>query len=217
MDVVYYVKPGERNEELRYSLRSLDNLPHDRVWIVGHKPAWVRGVEFIRGNRYRAPMRCAVDNLLLACERLDVEEFVVFNDDFYVMAPVAAIPSWHAGLLAERVRHGSVAYRGHLVAAQQALADLECPLAWTLHIPMVVKRTVLADVLGSLSGSPLPEWRTMYGNRAGLTGELHHDVKVRRRRDPIPPGPFLSSNDATLRVLRPLLMGHFPTPGRYEA
>ena len=50
MDAVYYVRPGDRNDELRYSLRSLANLPHDRVWIVGHTPPWVTGIESIQGN-----------------------------------------------------------------------------------------------------------------------------------------------------------------------
>ena len=35
MDLVYLVRPGEQNEELRWSLRSLVNLPHERVFEVG--------------------------------------------------------------------------------------------------------------------------------------------------------------------------------------
>ena len=47
MDLVYVVRDGA-NPELRYSLRSVAvNLPHDRVWIVGHVPAWITGCETV--------------------------------------------------------------------------------------------------------------------------------------------------------------------------
>lgn len=105
MDVVYYVRPGERNEELRYSLRSLQNMPHERVWLVGHKPAWVTGVEHIpnRSNG-SSPQHNATSHLLAACDAVPAERFVVFNDDFYVMEPIEHIPALHAGPLSERRR-----------------------------------------------------------------------------------------------------------------
>ena len=40
-DVVYCVKDDPDNEELRYSLRSLKNLPHQKVWIYGGGPKWL--------------------------------------------------------------------------------------------------------------------------------------------------------------------------------
>ncbi len=41
-DVVYVVRPGDKNEELRYSIRSvIANLPHRKVWIAGYKPTWL--------------------------------------------------------------------------------------------------------------------------------------------------------------------------------
>lgn len=212
MDVVYYVRPGEHNEELRYSLRSLANLPHDRAWVVGHKPAWVTGVEHISGNTARGPQANAIANLGLACEAIRAERFVVFNDDFYVMDPVLAVPTYHAGPLSERTRPMSADLR----IARDALAELghKDPIDWTLHLPFVVWRRRLERVLALLT-SPA-EWRTMYGNLAGIAGERADDVKVRRRSDPIPDGPFLSSSPATFPALARLLRQRFPTPGPYE-
>ncbi|MFF3129757.1 hypothetical protein ACFVRD_48125 [Streptomyces sp. NPDC057908] len=40
-DIVYVVRPWNQNEQLRYSLRTLANLPHRRVWIAGYCPTWV--------------------------------------------------------------------------------------------------------------------------------------------------------------------------------
>ena len=47
MDIVYVVGENERNESLKYSLRSLKNIPHDDVYIIGHKPAWVKNVKYV--------------------------------------------------------------------------------------------------------------------------------------------------------------------------
>ena len=43
MDIVYFVKRTPRNEELRYSLRSLDkNMSGSKVWFVGGCPYYLR-------------------------------------------------------------------------------------------------------------------------------------------------------------------------------
>lgn len=211
MDVVYYVRPGEKNEELRYSLRSLANLKHDRVWVVGDKPSWVTNVEYIPGNGERTPQANAARNLTLACEAMDAERFYVFNDDFYVMRPVLAVPTYHAGLLAQRSSPPASLRQAGRMLAHMGYRDI---IDWTLHIPLVVWRQKLADALARTLG--LAEWRTMYGNLTGLVGEQADDVKVRRRSDPLPTGPFLSSSDATYPSLAKLLQRTFPTPSPYE-
>jgi hypothetical protein len=214
--VAYYVRRGDANPELRYSLRSLSNLPHGRVLIVGHKPAWVTGVEHISGNRRHSIESNAVDNLRLACSGLDADRFVVMNDDFYIMSPLHAVPALHEGHLDERISRARGGYLLQLRAAREALVGHHAPLAWTLHIPLVVEREPLADVLATLDGRLPPEWRTMYGNLTGQRGEEATDVKVRRRSDPIPAGPFLSSSDGTFSVVAPLLRRAFPEPCEYE-
>jgi hypothetical protein len=84
---------------------------------------------------------------------------------------------------------------------------------------MVVDRQLLSDIVSDMlaaSGRVLPEWRTMYGNIAGMLGEYADDVKVRRQTDAIPDGPFMSSHDSSVRWLVPLLRKRFPTPSPYE-
>ena len=212
LDVVYYVRPGERNEELRYSLRSLANLPHERVWVIGHKPSWVAGVEYVRGNGGHSPQHNAVHNLLLACDAVEDERFLVFNDDFYLMEPVTEVPLWHAGPLSQAARSGSL----RLALARLLALGFTDPIAWSLHIPLPVQRAKLAAILATLTGRSVPEWRSMYGNISGDRGERAADVKVRRRSDPVPSGPFLSSSDATFPVLARLLAARFPHPSPYE-
>lgn len=221
MEVVYYVRPGERNDELRYSLRSLVNLAHDRVLLVGYKPKWVTNVEHIPALMTPGgPQMTAADHLLRACERVEGDEFVVMNDDFYLMEPVERVPSLHAGSLAEKAVATRGSYGNALREALRRLTGLTDPLAWTLHIPLVVVRQALVDVLRPiLAGSHRivrPEWRTMYGNLSGAIGEQAPDVKVRRRTDPMPTGPFLSSHDSAISWLGPILRHRFPAPSPYE-
>jgi hypothetical protein len=213
VNVVYYVRAGERNEELRFSLRSLQNLDHERVWVIGHKPAWVTGVEHIPGNLARGAQANAIANLSLACQAIAAERFVVFNDDFYVMDPVPGVPTCHAGPLAERTRPMPAELR----MAKTMLVEMghRDPIDWTLHLPLVVWRRKLARILAALTRPA--EWRTMYGNLTGTTGERAPDVKIRRRSDPMPAGPFLSTSDATFPALRKMLATRFPSPSRYEA
>jgi hypothetical protein len=129
------------------------------------------------------------------------------------------VPSWHEGPLVERIARAVGRYARQLRAAAELLASYGMPdaTAWTLHIPVVVERRRLAETVRLLSGSRLPpEWRTVYGNYWSVAGEQVPDVKVRRRSDPVPDGPFLSTSDGTLNLVRSLLARTFPTPSPYE-
>lgn len=60
-DLVWIVKPGDGNEELRWSLRSaVAHVPHERVWIVGSRPGWCTAPHVpprrIVGYGYLAPV-----------------------------------------------------------------------------------------------------------------------------------------------------------------
>jgi hypothetical protein len=173
-------------------------------------------VEHIQGNQKGTPERNALDNLRLACEHVEAEHFVVFNDDFYVMAPILRVPSWHEGSLAERIHRAAGRYARQLRAAADLIARPDA-IAWTLHIPVVVDRRRLAETVHLLKDERLPaEWRTVYGNWWGVEGIELADVKVRRASDPVPDGPFLSTSDGTLNLVRKLLARTFPTPSPYE-
>lgn len=97
-DIVYPVRPGTINEELRYSLRSLANVPHGRVWIAGHRPPWARGVGHIPVPPQATKYLGSTANLRAAVEHPEVaEEFLYFNDDFFVMTAVQEVPALHRG------------------------------------------------------------------------------------------------------------------------
>ena len=48
LDFVYIVGKSEKNEDLRYSLRSIaKHYPDHKVWIVVYKPSCVTNVELL--------------------------------------------------------------------------------------------------------------------------------------------------------------------------
>lgn len=201
MDALYIVRPGDDNPQLRYSLRSLKNLPHDRLWIVGHRPSWVTGVEHVPGNRGPTPHQCVFDNVRIACNIDELSDpFVMLNDDFYIMRP-AKLETWWRQPLAEQIASIAAwsAWRQSLEATsswltRQGYAD---PLSYELHVPLLVHKDKMAAALDEVSGfSPLypPQWRTVYHHRWQLEGSQHPDVKVKPGGSWDPSWPFLSTD-----------------------
>jgi len=226
MDVVYVVGAGG-SDELRYSLRSLVNLPHDQVWIAGVLPDWVTGVRHIpvaqRGNRWAN----AAAAWLAACNEPEVSDpFVYMNDDFFVVAPMAEVPLLHRGPAADVVKQ--IRTDGH----RRAMADTEAwlasqrvkqVLAYDLHTPMVVGKEKFAAVLAAAAASPrrlLP--KTMYGNlHVRAKGKQAADAKVHDGELPaaelLAAGAFVSTSDAAWKaVAGEQIRAMFPGPSPYE-
>lgn len=242
MDVVYIVRPGDRNDELRYSLRSLANLPHDRVWIVGHRPPWVTNVTHVvaeqggykHANTWRAWLTIAAHDGIS-------DEFVLFNDDMFVMHPVDRVPLWWREPLDVWVdRWARCGVRGYARAMStvKLLADAGVDVAggkaWELHTPMPARKEALvAAVEAALSlGSGIElasmlSKRTWYANHARLVGEQGNDCKIRSDQEwqqaggaaEVSSWPFLSTDDASFArsQVGEYIRARFPTPCVYEA
>ncbi len=221
-DVVYICRSGE-NEELRYSLRSLVNLPHRRVWIFGDAPRWVnrqtvRVAKVIQsGNVYDITNR----NIRLACERPGVSDpFVLFNDDFYVMQPIKTVPVLNRGtvedVLLEHRGINSVYVKG-MIETRDMLRSIgyRSPLSFELHVPLPVHKAAMLAAIALRGNIYRYHNRTAYGAIAGLTGRTIPDVKVYEKGDQVK-GIWLSSNDATFPLVKPTLEAMFPTPSMYE-
>ena len=230
-DIVYPVRPGDVNEELRYSLRSLDvNYPnHGTVWIVGFQPSWLTNVKFIEGNASSNGHANVYQNVLAACRHSGVSEnAIIFNDDFFVTEPVTDIPLAYRGTLAEHLNlprlkatNAKSWWKDSLLTTQVCLQALgfEDPLSYELHIPMPVNTRLMRETLerfNDVTPHNPPQWRTLYGNlhvdpnaavRMG-DGKAFRPGQIRR--------PYLSTTDLSWRHFRPGLSTMFPTPSRYE-
>lgn len=226
LDIVLPVRPGERNEELRFALRSLDtNYPHARVWIVGHKPAWVTNVCYLPGNNAPHKRANLYHNLLSVCRLNDLSDnIVVTNDDIYVTQPIEHIESLYRGPLKEhiamrRVQRGSPWWRESLTTTLtilQALGDTD-PLSYELHTPFICNKHLMAETLerfAHITPENPPQWRTLYGNLHQIGGKQAADGKA-YTAGPINE-PYHSTEDRGWRYFAPLFAELFPEPSRYE-
>lgn len=228
LDVVYLVRPGEDNEELRYSLRSLaTNLPHGRVWMAGHRPEWVsRTVRHIEVPPDADKHRSSTANLLAACSDPGVPEHVLlFNDDFFITRPIPAVPAMHRGPVAEVLNY----YTRYNNAYAQGMADTAAllaelghpdPVSYELHVPMVIHTPTMRRLLERYGPRVKTlNKRTLYGNLAHAGGRQVADVKVAKDGDRWDPdGPFVSTNDGPFKrgAVGVWLRALFPDPCRYE-
>lgn len=91
-DVVYPVKQKEINENLRYSLRSLEKYAKNinKVWLIGYAPDWVTNVNVLRTEQKHDKWLNTRDNIEAACKCDSIsEDFILFNDDFILTEEVS--------------------------------------------------------------------------------------------------------------------------------
>ena len=216
-DVLYRVRPGEKNEELRYSLRSLCNVEHGDVFMVGYPPKWVKQVNRIPGKHWRTKWQALVGDLLLACEQLPGRRLLLIDDDMYVLVR-QQVPVYHAGSLVEHAKQTVGAYGRSLKATAEYLMGMGIakPLSYELHVPMVIESDAMAECLRPVVDryiAPL-QARSLYGNIANVGGVECEDVKV--RRNIVPRGRDLLSSNNDLRPILPILQAALPQASRYE-
>ena len=242
-DVVIIHRENDWADELPYALRSLKNLPHRKLWIVGHKPDWVTNVEHVPVADIN-PKWDDIQNKYLAflTYRGDMtDEVVSMYDDIYILDGRYRhidLPTYHWGtaerafsggkhprrLKTENVQNRSLStYRRTIVDAGTLLQanGIRKPLNYSLHVPFVFIRSKVPTDLWE-KGMTL-QWRTMGGNTSGRPSvELGGDVKVNRRvtlaqvlrRDT----GFLSSLNSNFQRsgCKTLLRKLFPHPCEYE-
>lgn len=222
MDVVYVCRAGT-NPELRYSLRSLTNVPHGRVWILGGWPGWVRNVETVEvpqlGTKYANTTRAVRE----ACSHPGISDpFWLWNDDMYAIQPTTG-GHFHRGRVRDVLDLYERRYPGgpYAVGMRATLERLEehgyvDPWSYELHVPLIVHKAPMIEALDL--GADVPVWhkRTAYGAVANVGGSFMEDVKVYEAGGRVPVGPWLSSSDGSFSGLEAFLGGLFPAAGPYE-
>jgi hypothetical protein len=217
-DVLYAVRHGERNEALRYSLRSLGNLPHRRVFVSGHCPEWVRGVTVIPASRRANKFDSIEENVREGLRHPEIAEHVVYmNDDFYVTRPVDRVPATHGGTidqhngqqeLAARMRRTRHALRDHFPEPHELFTYDG------VHMPLPLERELARPILEWVPSGLL--WRTWYGNVSGIGGDRVPNAKYKGAHPPPAELPtYLSTNNHGLQMLRAQLEDALPKGSPY--
>jgi hypothetical protein len=227
MDVVYVNRDGD-NPELRYSLRTLANVEHDRVWIFGGAPTWINQdvVTFRKRMQGGTPYSSTRGHIQAACSTTEVSDpFVLWNDDFFAMHHVGEVPIYHRGpmepLLEKYATMKTPWGKGlrETAAAMEKRGLLAGALSYDVHLPLIVHKAEMREALRLAKGihTDAIHLRTLYGALAGFGGVEHHDPKLMRRSDPFPRGAWLSSSDDTFRsTVEPVLRYLFPDKSPYE-
>lgn len=226
MDVVYICRPGD-NEELRYSIRSVvKHMPHDNIWLIGNKPRWYDG-KFLpvpdTSNKYEN-IRNAIKS---ASMNNDIsEDFVLMNDDFFVIKPLTEIPTFHGGLLIDKINeyrslNASARYIKILLNTHRFLtrSGISNPLDYDIHTPMIMNKTNVQKIIDK---KHFP--RSMYGNIFNVGGTEIKDVKIYPNTSNLYPKsyvidgstPYLSTLDSSFKGVFGMLQGMFKDSSKYE-
>lgn len=209
MNFVYLCRDGD-NEELRYSIRSLyRNIKNPIIWVVGGKPDWYIG-NYIKVNQNKTKHVNVRNNLNKIISSKDIEDnFILMNDDFFIMKPMLDIPYFHGGLLINKVKKFKTnaktsSYTKMLSDTYDTLIkkQIQDPLDYAIHVPMKMNKENLSKVI-----YPALSVRTMYGNLYNVGGTPIEDVKIHLNRpwaesfDYKKNTKFLSTNDQSFNKL----------------
>ena len=225
-DVVYILKPDIETDELRYSLRSVDeNFPHRKVWFVCGQPKGFQP----DGRLEHAQVGCNKWSQIrssmlkiLKCDEI-TEDFFLFNDDFFVMKrATGTFTNFSDGTLTRRIEElvtdckGYNSYAKTLLKANEELKSLGCPqMNYDLHTPMLINKQKMATAINQCSS---PQMRSVYGNINRIPYVEHPDVKVYDMNS-VPECPdYLSTNDETFEKgkVGQYIRATFAKPSRFE-
>lgn len=211
-DVVYIVKEDPNNEELRYSIRSVEeNFPVRYIWIFGYCPKWLNNVIYVPvkqdGDKWSNSKKLFET---IANASFLPDQFVLFNDDFFVMEKVDSPEHHYNGLLIDRVneleekfKNTSPLYVSQLRQVYDRLQELgiKDPKNYALHTPMSFFRPEMKKSLELTKDLPM-SLRSFYANYFNVGGVECPDCKVFRLGEYNVEGPYLSTDDRTFRLGR---------------
>lgn len=210
MDVVYYVRNGDYNEELRYSLRSLSNIPHRKVFFVGYKPKWAKNVNHIDVPQVARKTENTERYMDIISSTDEIsEDFILMHDDFFIMQPLEEVPRLNRGpidAVLECYRPTQSVYYYGMKQTLEYMKELGLRdiISYELHVPMVLNKTNIRKMLERYwrdkPNVVQLNKRTLYGNLFNYGGESIQDVKVSSPECAYSKNSiFLSTDDGTFR------------------
>lgn len=187
LDVVYILKDTTDNEELWYSLRSVEkNLACRRVFFVGGKPVGLEPDFFIEvAQDINDKWKSASNNIKAACECKELSEnFILFNDDFFVMKYTDSLPVYTNGTLNDLAAKVTKNYterntyiEERIYPAISALKEKGLSIYnFDVHVPMIINKAKMLEVYKRFPDTPAK--RSLYGNLYNIKGvEISEEMK----------------------------------------
>lgn len=222
-DIVYLVKDGDKNEELKYSLRTLKNFPHKKVWFYGGCPKDLQPDKHVKVDQNLDNKWENVNKMLrVACNNPHItSKFWLFNDDFFIMKKVDNPTNHYNGDLYKRIVKLEDQY-GRITAYSQLLRDcckelesLGCNTKnYTLHVPMLMDKKKALEVF---SLTDFPGFRSLYANYCRIGGSEMRDVKIVNPNKLYTDGIYLSTDERSFNgKLGDQIKLMFPDKSKYE-
>lgn len=211
MDAVYILGNGSKvgNEEIRYSVRSLDYhmLDLDRVFIVGANPGLLPGAIHIPFSEpHEEGWKNTYAKVLAACndERIS-ETFLLMNDDFFMLESFMG---------KEYPFYSVKGANGGTCGAH----------AFQIHAPMQIEKQLFIKVPFSTDQKACRSWRSFYANFCHVRPTPIDDIvvftypKIGTYSEQIKSKPFFSISDETMQEppFRAFLHDLYPDPSRFE-
>lgn len=230
LDIVCPNRQGNKNNELRYALRSWEaHVPHRNIWLMGSPPAWTQQVEktpFRQGPNFRLNTTLAMEK---ACNNPAISDpFIWMNDDYFIMKPIPEVPHLNRGYLNQVImdhpdkKHiylqGMQSTKGLLIDMGFAEFDI---LSYELHMPMLIHKTTMLYTIKVYRESRRDNLhkRTLYGNIIQYEGETVEDNKI---VNPVAEWDkectYISTSDMSFErhLVGAWVRSHFPETSRYE-
>lgn len=225
LDVVYFVKDGRFNEELRHSIRSVcKNMKFNRIWIFGGCPRSIIPDVRVRVEQEGRTKWDKVHSMFkMAAENKEItDNFILMNDDFYVMKPITKIEPVYRCTLEEHVKMlGEDAYANMLsMTARQLKKKGKTTYSYELHVPFIYNKKKLLKLLNEYPDMRCT--RSVYGNMYKIGGTKATDVKIFSSNPDFDykNSTFLSTDDPMVKNTCDswrFIMKSFPGQCKYES
>jgi len=223
--VIPYIKSN--TDELKYCLRSLKNITHGNVFICGDRPDFISDKviyipRVLKGNRPQYDSELNI-RLALLDNRLS-DDFILFNDDFYILKQCNELLNYHAGEIKDIIKQRNnrifAVHNKYLSDTKSYLND-DSALSYELHIPMIFNKNkrlqVSNEIMPLLSKGRTVLPRSIYGNRFCDISIIKQDVKIYDENDKIADDTFLSTYESTFTgSAGDIIRSNFSNKCKYE-
>lgn len=233
MDILYLVKKTANNEELKYSLRSLSNIKHNKVFIIGDLPNFINPetVFYIPAPTLDDRYETTTNHIKIACSNdLLSEDFILMNDDFFFLDKITYEElNLNRGLMLDVVRwyhenHTTLSRYDNLVEQaynQLKQLDFKESISFELHIPMIINKLKFNAILPKINSLALHCCkRSLYGNYFIKDSKTISDVKVLANMNFSPDNllhpKLMSVSDFAFDKIESFLQEKFPDKSIYE-
>lgn len=185
MDVVYLLRRWPRNcIELKYSLRTLENLKHDNVYVIWFKPDRLTNVIHIPYFDSTKRFENVRNKYRIICENEEIsDDFILMHDDNYILKPIKELKYYirwtlqeHSDVIYERFNNNH--YYHAIKEVQKIFPNW---YSFDTHTPIIFNKDKLANIM-EMYGDSLWSKRSIYCNyyniKPDILSESYSDCKV---------------------------------------